>query len=142
MTETILTAPEQTDELADIQSRLATLMANAQDDKSKRQIFHRIIVPLTDLLPDVPPAKEPSPLSDSARCLLDANDKLHEASAMASFIQSISLNTHPNDSLLLQPGQLAGFYFVMKNMIDRIREADALIDSARKQQPDEEVCHV
>ncbi|OGT00207.1 MAG: hypothetical protein A3K04_11165 [Gallionellales bacterium RBG_16_56_9] len=81
-------------------------------------------------------------MSDSARCLLDANDKLHEASAMASFIQSISLNTHPNDSLLLQPGQLAGFYFVMKNMIDRIREADALIDSARKQQPDEEVCHV
>ncbi|GEM_PF-5814099 len=133
MAETILTSPEQQAELADIQSRLATLMATAQDDKSKRQIFKQIIVPLADSLPEVPLAKEPAPLSASAQCLFDANDKLREASAMASFVQSISLNVKHDDALLLQPEQLTGFYFVMQNTIDRIREADTLIDKARTQ---------
>ena len=133
MAETILTAPEQQAELADIQARLVTLMANAQDDKSKKQIFNRIMMPLADSLPDVPLAKEPAPLSDSARCLFDANDKLREAAAVAEFVQSLSLNATPDGALILQPGQLTGFYFVMKNTIDRIREAEALVDKARKQ---------
>ena len=133
MAETILTAPEQQAELADIQARLATLMANAQDDKSKKQIFNRIMVPLADSLPDVPLVKEPAPLSASDRCLFDANDKLREAASVAEFVQSLSLNATPDGALILQPGQLTGFYFVMKNTIDRIREAEALVDQARKQ---------
>ncbi|MDO8413572.1 MAG: hypothetical protein Q7S51_07275 [Gallionellaceae bacterium] len=136
MVENILTAgPEQRAELADIQARLATLMANAQDDKSKQRIFNQIVVPLTESLPDIPPVKDkyPAPLSDSARCLFDANDKLREASAMALFVQSISLNGPSDGTITLQSEQVTGFYFVMKNTIDRIREAETLIDEARTQ---------
>ena len=136
MAENILTAgPEQRAELADIQARLATLMANAQDDKSKQRIFNQIVMPLTESLPDVPPVKdkEPAPLSDCARCLLDANDKLREAAYLAEFIQSISLNVPRDGGITLQGGQLTGLYYAMKNTIDRIREAETLIDEARKQ---------
>ena len=129
MAEHILTAPEQQAELADIQTRLAALMANAQNDKSKKQIFNQILVPLAESLPDVPLAKEPEPLSASARCLFDANDKLSEAAAMASFVQSIS----QGGEISLQSEPATGLYFVMRNTIARIREAGDLIDKARTQ---------
>ena len=35
--------------------------------------------------------------------------------------------------LHLQPGQVTGFYYAMQNTIDRIKEAETLIDTARKQ---------
>lgn len=133
MTETILTAPEQGAELANIQARLATLMANAQDDNSRQRIFRQVICPLTELLPDSPPVKEPTPIPASALFLIDARDKLSEASAMASFIQSISLSVPSDGTITLQSEQVTGFYFTMRAAIDRIEEAKALIDEARKQ---------
>jgi hypothetical protein len=73
-------------------------------------------------------------ISDNARrALLEANDKLTEAKALASFVQSISLNGTATDGLLLQPAQLTGFYYVLENMIDRIKEAEDFINAARKQ---------
>jgi len=66
------------------------------------------------------------------KSLIDAGDKLNEAAFMAKFIQSISLNAPNEGSIVLNPDQLTGFYFAMKNTIDRIKEAQVLIVEARK----------
>jgi len=133
MAKTILTAPEQQADLADIQAKLAALMANAQDDKSKKQLFNAIMQPLAESLPDVPSEKAPTPLLASTQCLSAASEKLSEAAYLAEFIQTSSLNVPHDGELLLQRGQVTGFYFAMQNTIDRINEAEALIDEARKQ---------
>jgi len=65
--------------------------------------------------------------------LLEAVDKLDEAKALATFVQSISLNARAGEAVILQPAQLTGFYYVMKNAIDLIKEAEALIETVRKQ---------
>lgn len=123
------------EEFADVQSQLERMMGSA-DDKTKRLIFNRLIRQLAEVLPEPPPesfAKEPKPISSINRNLLDATDKLHEAACLAEFIQSISLNVPHNGGILLQPGQVTGFYYAMGSTIDRIKEAEVLITAARKQ---------
>lgn len=123
------------EELTGVQSQLERMMGSA-DDKTKKLIFNRLICQLSEVLPEPPPgsfAKEPEPISASARNLIDATERLNEAACMAEFIQSISLNVPHGGELLLQPGQVTGFYFVMQNTIDLINEAEGLIEAARKQ---------
>ena len=122
-------------ELSDVQARLNQMMSSG-DDRAKKLIFNRVVCQLAEALPDVPPeapAKEAEPMSPSTRNLFDAADKLREAAYLAEFIQSISLNVPPDGEILLQPGQVTGFYYAMKNTIDRIKEAETLIDTAMKQ---------
>lgn len=121
-------------ELAGVQSQLEQMMGGA-DDKTKRLIFNRLIRQMAEALPESPLetfAKEPEPIiSDSTRNLLAAADKLRGAAHLAEFVQSISLNGPPDGTILLQPGQVTGFYYAMEHVIDGILEADALIDKAR-----------
>lgn len=124
------TIPE---ELAGVQSQLEQMMGNA-DDKTKKLIFNRLILQLAEVLPEPPPesfAKEPKPMSASARNLFDAADNLSEAAHLAEFVQSISLNAPPDGAIILQPRQVTGFYYAMKHVIDGIRKADELIGKAR-----------
>lgn len=65
--------------------------------------------------------------------LLETVDKLDEAKALAAFVQSISLNMRAGEEVTLQPAQLTGFCYVMKNVIDLIKEAESLIETVRKQ---------
>ncbi|MEJ1958362.1 MAG: hypothetical protein WDM70_01985 [Nitrosomonadales bacterium] len=133
-----LTAVAGTDcgaELSGVQDILDRIMSSG-DDKTKKQIFNRVICQLAGALPDLPPealAKEPKPISVGTRNLFDASDKLREAAYLAEFIQSISLIVPHDEAVLLQPGQLTGFYYAMQNTIDRIKEAEVLIDAARTQ---------
>lgn len=123
------------EELAGVQSQLEKMMGSA-DDKTKKLIFNRLVRQLAEVLPETPPesfAKEPKPISASTQNLLDATNKLHEAAYMAEFIQSISLNVPHDGAIMLQPGQVTGFYFVMQNTIARIKEAEVLIDTVRTQ---------
>lgn len=123
------------EELAGVQSQLEQMMGSV-DDKTKRLIFNRLVLQLAEVLPEPAPesfAKEPKPISAVDRNLIDATDKLHEAAYLAEFIQSISLNVPHNGGILLHPGQVTGFYYAMKNTIDRIKEADVLITAAREQ---------
>lgn len=123
------------EELAGVQSQLAQMMGSG-NDKTKRLIFNRVVCQLAEVLPELPPetfAIEPKPISASDQNLLDASDKLREAACMAEFIQSISLNVPHDGTILLQPGQVTGFYYAMENTIDRIKEAEVLIDTAMKQ---------
>lgn len=136
MAENILTAaPAQQGELADIQARIAQLIAGAQDDRSKRLVFQQIIMPLAELMPDVPlsdyPPK-PAPISESERCLLEGNEKLRNASYFVEFVQSVTVNPS-GGTLTLEGRPLTGFFLVMQNAIDLMREAETLIDKARKQ---------
>ena len=78
-------------------------------------------------------ANTDSTLCNTQSNLLKAIDKLDEAKAVAHFVQSIGVNGRRDDSLTLQPSQLTGFYYVMQNAIDLIKEAEALIDTARAQ---------
>lgn len=121
------------EELAGVQSQLEQMMGSA-DDKTKRLIFKRLISQLAEVLPEPSPefcVKEPEPMSASTRNLLDATEKLSEASHLAEFIQSISLNTPKDGEINLHPGQTTGFYYAMKHVITRIREADELLSKAR-----------
>lgn len=120
-----------------VKSHLDQMMGGA-DDKTKRQIFNSIICHLAEVLPesDSFTIKEPKPMSASTRNLLDAGEKLREAACLAEFVQSISLNAPHDGEVTLQPAQLTGFYFVMKQAIDRIQEAGTLIDKARKAEPE------
>ncbi len=122
-------------ELTDVQSRLDRLMSSG-DDQTKRLIFSRVIRQMSEALPNLPPVvatKQNETASASARKLLDAADILREATFLAEFIQSISLNVSQGCALTLQPGQLTGFYYAMESTIDRIKEAEKLIDAAREQ---------
>lgn len=122
-------------ELSAVQAILGRMMSNG-DDRTKKLIFNRVVCQMAEALPDMPPdvfANKAVPIPASTRNLLDAADKLREAAYMAEFIQSISLNVPHDGAVTLQPGQLSGFYFAMKNTIDRIKEAEALIDMARNQ---------
>lgn len=121
------------EELAGVQSQLEQMMGSA-DDRTKRLIFNQLICKLTEVLPEPSPefcVKEPVPMSASARNLLDVTDKLREASFLAEFIQSISLNTPKDGEINLHPGQTTGFYYAMRHVITGIREADELIGKAR-----------
>ncbi len=87
-------------------------------------------------LPDSPPkefANKAEPVSICTRSLIGASDKLREAAYLAEFIQSISLIVSSDKAILLQPGQVTGFYYAMSDTIDRIKAAETLIDTARKQ---------
>lgn len=122
-------------QMEQVKSQLDQLdqMMGGADDKTKRQIFNSIICHLAEALPepDSFTIKEPKPMSASTRNLIDAGDKLREAACLAEFVQSISLNAPYDGEVTLQPAQLTGFYFVMKQAIDRIQEAETLIDKAR-----------
>lgn len=83
-------------------------------------------------------ANADSTLRNASSDLINATDKLDEAKALAHFIQSISLNVPSDGTITLQPVQLSGFYFAMQNMIDRINEANALIETAMKQAKEHE----
>jgi len=123
-------------QLTDVQAALDRMMSSG-DDKSKTRIFNQVICRMAEALPEVPPEKyamkEPEPIPAHTKSLMAAADKLREAAYLAEFIQSISLNVPHGGELLLQPGQVTGFYYAMENTIDRIKEAEALIDEARKQ---------
>jgi hypothetical protein len=122
-------------ELTAVQAILGLMMSSG-DDRTKKLIFNRVICQMAEALPDIPPdvfVNKAEPVPASTRNLLDAADKLREAAYMAEFIQSISLNVPHDGVVILQPGQLSGFYFAMKNTIDRIKEAEVLIDTARSQ---------
>lgn len=71
--------------------------------------------------------------------LLEAVDKLDESKALVTFVQSISLNVRAGEAVTLEPAQLAGFYYVLKNAIDGMNEVGALIDEIRAQS--EEAIH-
>jgi hypothetical protein len=123
-------------ELFEIQAQLDRVMSN-KDDKTKKRIFNQVILKLTDALPDLPPethtkVTDPAATNNHSN-LLHAVDKLREAGCLAEFIQSISLNGPHDGSLHLQPAQLAGFCYAMQNTIDRIKEAETLIDAVRTQ---------
>ena len=127
------TTPDRNSELSDVQARLLRMMSSG-DDRTKRQIFNQVICLMTDALPALPPeaaSEKTEPVAVRTRDLLDASDKLREACYLAEFIQTISLNGPRDSAVTLQPGQLTGFYFAMQNTIDRIREAEALIDAVR-----------
>lgn len=108
-------------------------MMGGADDKTKRQIFKSIICHLAKALPESDSfiIKEPKPISAGTKNLLDAGEKLREAACLAEFVQSISLNAPPSGEITLYPAQLTGFYFVMKQAIDRIQEAGTLINKVR-----------
>lgn len=76
-------------------------------------------------------ANADSTIHDNQYHLLEAVEKLDKAVALTEFVQSISLNGRPEASLVLQPAQLTGFYYVMQNAIDLIKEAGALIETTR-----------
>ncbi len=122
------------EELAGVQSQLERMMGSV-DDETKKLIFRRLLLQLVEVLPEPPPktfAKEPEPmLASSSLNLLHASDKLCEASHLAEFVQSISLNLSHDGEINLQPRQVTGFYYAMKHVIDVIEEANALIDKAR-----------
>lgn len=122
-------------ELSIVQASLDRMMSSV-DDRTKRLIFNRVICQMAEALPDFPPeahAKETKPAPAGTRNLLDAADKLREAAYLAEFIQSISLNVPNDGALLMQPGQVTGFYYAMEDTIDRIKKAEVLIDAARTQ---------
>lgn len=122
-------------ELSDLQARLDRMMSGG-DDRTKRLIFNRVVCQMAEALPDLPPAalaKEDKSAPVGASELLDAVDKLHEAAYLAEFIQAISLNVPHDGALLMQPGQVTGFYYAISDTIDRIKEAERLIDMVRKQ---------
>ena len=127
------TIPE---ELADVQAVLTRMMSSG-DGRTKKLIFNRVLCQMAEALPEaeLPSMKEPEPTPACARTknLMDAADKLREAAFLAEFIQSISLNVPHGGGILLQPGQVTGFYYAMQNTIDRITEAEAFIDAARKE---------
>ncbi len=120
-------------ELNDIRGRLAEMMGNG-DEKTKRLIFNQVICGMTVLLPEpelssvVPLKQAPSTVTLNWSDWSDADTKLSEASYLAEFIQSISLNVRAGECVTLQPGQLTGFYFAMQSAMDRIAEARALLD--------------
>lgn len=123
------------EKLEDVLSVLDQKMKSG-DDQAKRRIFNKVICRLSEALPDSPieeQLKTTAPTPAHVVNLIDAGDKLREAAFLAKFIQSISLNSPNGGSFTLNPDQLTGFYFAMKNTIDRIMEADVLIDMARKQ---------
>lgn len=115
---------------------LVEQIMSSGDDRTKRLIFNRVIRRMAEALPDSPTEeqlKTTAPTSVHDRNLLDAEDKLREAAFLAKFIQSISLNPPNGGSFTLDSDQLTGFYFSMKNTINRITEAEVLIGKARKQ---------
>jgi hypothetical protein len=126
------------EELAGVQTHLEQLeqIMGSADDGAKKRIFNQVICRMAEALPEVSPEKyamkEPEPIPAHTKNLMAAADKLREAAYLAEFIQSISLNAN-GGGLLLQPGQVTGFYYAMENTIDRIKEAEALIDAARKE---------
>ncbi|MDO9011949.1 MAG: hypothetical protein Q7U78_09115 [Gallionella sp.] len=119
-------------ELSGVQATLDRILSSG-DDRTKKLIFNRVVCRMADALPEAPSErlKEAEPASHQS--LRDATDKLSEAVYLAEFIQSISLNVPHDGSIILQPGQLTGFYYAMQNTIDRIKEAEVLIDTAMKQ---------
>jgi hypothetical protein len=121
------------EELADVQAVLERIMSSG-DDRTKKLIFNRVLCQMADALPktELPSTLESEPIPAHTKNLIDAADKLREAASLAEFIQSISLNVPHGGTILLQPGQVTGFYYAMQNTIDRITEAEALIDTARK----------
>jgi hypothetical protein len=126
---------ESATELSNILDKLKLMMSGA-DDKNKSQIFNRVISQIAGALPELPQegfAKKAIPEPTNDRNLRDASDQLREAAGLAEFVQSISLNVSHDGSVILQPGQLFGFYIAMQDTITRIQKAEKLIDEARKE---------
>lgn len=55
------------------------------------------------------------------------SEKLCEAEAILNFVQHMTLEVSPEDSLSLDPLQVTGLYYVLQKSIDLISEANALI---------------
>lgn len=66
--------------------------------------------------------------------LFEACDALNQAARFAEFIQGITLRTDKNGGIELGPGETTGLYYVMDDLIGRIRKTEALIEAFYKRQ--------
>ena len=55
--------------------------------------------------------------------LIQVQDLLMESGYVAQFVKDMSLNTDVN----LEAGELSGFFFVMQDLIARIKKAETLL---------------
>ena len=55
--------------------------------------------------------------------LIKAQDLLMESGYIAEFVKDMSLNI----DVSLKAGELSGFFFVMQDLIDRIKKAESLL---------------
>jgi hypothetical protein len=63
--------------------------------------------------------------------LIDAIDILSEARSLSEFVQSIAINAPSNESVTLSAQQLSGFGYAMQDVIDRVKEAEEIVDGLR-----------
>ncbi|PTR14455.1 hypothetical protein C8R31_106128 [Nitrosospira sp. Nsp2] len=59
--------------------------------------------------------------------LMEVQDLLMESGHVAQFVKDMSLNTDVN----LEAGELSGFFFVMQDLIHRIKKAERLLTEYR-----------
>jgi hypothetical protein len=59
--------------------------------------------------------------------LMEVQDLLMESGHVAQFVKDMSLNTDVN----LEAGELSGFFFVMQDLIQRIKKAERLLTEYR-----------
>ncbi len=63
---------------------------------------------------------------DACDNLVQAQDVLSEARFIAEFVQSITLVAHGR-GVNLDPSQTTGLYYVMQDMLDRVKRSEALL---------------
>jgi len=62
-----------------------------------------------------------------SRIFIEAQDMLMEAGHVAQFVKDMSLNVDVN----LEAGELSGFFFVMQDLINRIKKAERLLQECK-----------
>ncbi|MBA4142316.1 MAG: hypothetical protein H0X43_04750 [Nitrosospira sp.] len=62
-----------------------------------------------------------------SRKFTEAQDLLMEAGHVAEFVKDMSLNVDVN----LEAGELSGFFFVMHDLINRIKKAERLLQECK-----------
>ena len=63
----------------------------------------------------------------SNKNLLVAVAALSGATAIAQFVQGITLRSHRDEDLHLNGGEVTGLYYVMQDLIDKIKQASDLV---------------
>lgn len=69
---------------------------------------------------------------ESHTLLIEAEDILEHAAYVAKFVQGITLRTDSNGEIEMHSGEVTGMYYVLEDLIDRIKAGIEKVSHYRK----------